>query len=245
MNSSNIELHNLLPEEIIRKEFLGGYEERCNLVWKQMVLINSSLTVLEKFSNFQDCFLDPSGENVFEIIKISLRESILLGIWKLLCDADPESFTLRRFKNQIRRQIKDKYSHELDEELRRIGFDKSLKDIERKVRYIRKNFIAHLDTAANLNIPVEGNFKISSDEIRSACNQLNRLFRLLCFGGERAVLPPYFEIEDFLDLVVKNSPFFRMPEDQEKFWPDFRERLSPDKLKILNFYRKKFGLREV
>ena len=78
MNTENIELKDLLPKEIIREKFLGEYEECCDLIWKEMVLINSSLTALEKFSNLPDCFLDPSETDFFEIIKVSLRESILL-----------------------------------------------------------------------------------------------------------------------------------------------------------------------
>ena len=91
---------------------------------------------------------------------------------------------------------------------------------------------------------------------------MNEVFRVLCFSEGHSVYYPQYspiitkpiindieeltDIEELLDLVVKNSDLFRMPEEQPEFWPHYKENnLSEKDIDIINAYRRKFNKREI
>jgi len=52
------------------------------------------------------------------------------------------------------------------------------------------------------------------------------------------------DIEYFLDLIIQDSYLYKMP-DESQYWNIEKERLTPDMIRILNKYRRKFGKPEV
>jgi len=49
------------------------------------------------------------------------------------------------------------------------------------------------------------------------------------------------DIELLLDLIIENSPFVNMPENQSDYWQYFKKNLSEEEIKQMNYYRKRVG----
>jgi hypothetical protein len=172
----------------------------------------------------------------------------------LATDQSGDLFTLPRFKNRVRQLIKEKYRDAFDARLKEASFDSEARTLLDKAKELRNHRISHTTREF-----VVGNMKLfrpNISELRALRDALNSLLNSLAFDVEYAMLPiPYdsrvlrhherTDIEDILDSIAKNSFFFNLPEQYPGRWKYRRPNLSPDKLKILNHYRRKFGMPEV
>ena len=48
-----------------------------------------------------------------------------------------------------------------------------------------------------------------------------------------------------LDLIIENSPFINIPENQPDYWPHFKKVLSKKEIEQMNYYRKRVGKKSV
>lgn len=255
---NDVTLSSLSPSEILEPSSLETYEETLNLIWQQLVRLNSILFIMDKLLDFRsDLFLGLGKETFLTLVKISLSESSLLIISKLTTDTGTECLSIRRFKNWVREQVKEEYREALDRLLKQHKFDKAIQTTQKKIKDIRDNFIAHLTVDENLHPKIVGQLNVSLQEVRSISEELNRLFNTLCFGIEHSLLPLEYnpavqhpvgvdsrsDVEHILDLLVQDSAFFKMIE--EPSWEMEKEVLSPEIIEVLNQYRRKFGKSEV
>jgi hypothetical protein len=261
MVSGNVNFKAVDPSEILEPSSLQHYEESLGLIWRELVRLNSCLFVLDKLLEFPSTlFLDPGRETFLTLAKLSLFESSLLIISKLVTDPGPDVLTIRRFKNRVREQIKEEYRKSFDHHLKENRFDEIVNTLPKKdeIKRIRDNFVAHLIVDKNLQPKISEDVKISFPQVDAICKNLNSLFDVLCFGVEHLMLPldysprvqhpvgsdPRSDIEYILDLIVQDSHFFKMPEESQ-YWDIERKGLSSKEIDILNKYRRKFGKPEV
>ena len=248
------------PVDVIQPSWLNSYDQRIELLWWELVLLNSNLFTLEKLSAFPfRLFLEPLRGSFFSLVQVNLFNMCIVTIRKLVEEKDPRSLTLSRFKQDVQSHIRPKYRSALDAALDEVRFDVTLSDLLERARKIRNKRIAHFDREFNLSPEQRGQIRLSLSQLMKLREGLDRLFETLCFGHGRAVLPWQYDprvqhpldldtrsdIEELLDGVAKDSHILNMPEQQPDSWPHFREGLSEEELQMLNQYRTKFGLKKV
>ena len=249
------------PSQIIKKSSLRYYNKRRYLIWSQLVYLNCYIFLLYKLLNFPvDLFVEPIKQNIFVFVKQSLFGSSLLIITNLAADPRKDVLTIRRFRDEIvTKYIKDKYLQSLWDSLRNNNFKKITRDIGERAIFIRNKYLAHLDINSNLKPKISENISISFPEVKIFCEQLNKLFSILCFGEGFSFLPIDYEpmvihpegvdkrsdIEYILDLIAKDSDILNMPESNWQGWKIYKQNLTKEGLDIINQYRKKFGMCEV
>jgi len=258
MMSGNNNFNNLDPSEVLEPSSLQAYEAGLNVIWRQLLRLNANLFVLKKLVNFPyDLVIDPQHP-FFELVEVALTENSILVITKLVTDQGKEKESIIRFKDWVREQIKERYKGTFDHMLSERRPDiKGLRKASKKIKPLRDEVIAHLIVDNNHQLEYSGDMKVAFQELDSICEQLNKLFDVLCFGHKYALLPldydsrvehpagtdPRPDIEYYLDLIVQDSHWYKRPDSQ--YWKLEREYLSQNELDLLNEYRKKFGQPEV
>jgi len=254
-------LNELDPSEMLEPSSLKCYKETRDLVWQELIRLNSYLFVLDKLLHFPSdpsyLFLGPERQAFLSLVNISFTESSLLLITKLTTDTSKDLLSMPRFKNWVRRRVKQEYQKAFDRLLKENKFSKTVETSKENAKYIRDNLIAHLIVDENMR-PKSSIDRISLQEVSLIASELNRLFDVLCFGHKHAILPLDYDpkvqhpvgsasrsdIEYFLDLLIQDSHLFKMPEELQ-YWDIEMEALPPEIVNILNEYRRKFGKPEV
>lgn len=254
-------LNELDPSEMLEPSSLKCYKETRDLVWQELIRLNSYLFVLDKLLHFPSdpsyLFLGPERQTFLSLVNISFTESSLLLITKLTTDTSKDLLSMPRFKNWVRRRVKQEYQKAFDRLLKENKFSKTVETSKENAKYIRNNLIAHLIVDENMR-PKSSIDRISLQEVSLIASELNRLFDVLCFGHKHAILPLDYDpkvqhpvgsdsrsdIEYFLDLLIQDSHLFKMPEELQ-YWDIEMEALPLEIVNILNEYRRKFGKPEV
>lgn len=252
----SINLRELQPADVIESSWLEEYEQKINLLWQELRLLNSNLYILEKLSKFRsDLFVDPRRGNFLDIVAVNLSSMCAMSIWRLWRDKDEKSLTVKRFKDEVAEHVRPQYRQDFDTALENLKWDeRAFKRVE-KFRHKR---MAHFDSKCNLSPELRRTLWLSLPVLTNLRDALNSLFEVLCFGCERKVLhiaydptiphprdmDPRSDVEEILDKIARNSLILNMPEERPQAWPVHREKLRDD-LQALNEYRRKFGLPEV
>lgn len=253
----SMNLRELQPADVIESSWIQEYERRLDVLWWELILLNSNLYVLEKLSEFPThLFLDPVRGDFLDIVAVNVSSMCAMIIWRLWLDEDKRSLTLARFRDDVREHLRTEYREDFDTALRNLQWDEHALQRVEKFRHKR---MAHFDSKCNLSPEVRRTLWLLLPDLTNLRDALNSLFGILCFGHGRGVLPLYYDpraqhprdmdprsdVEVILDKIARNSPILNMPEEQPQTWPFFRKDLSKDDLQELNEYRKKFGLPEV
>lgn len=252
----SMNLRELQPGDVIESSWLEEYERKINLLWQELILLNSNLYVLEKLSKFPThLFTDPLRGDFLDIVAVNLSSMCAMSIWRLWLDKDKRSLTFRPFKDDVQKHIRREYRQDFDPALENLKWDE---DALKRVEKFRHKLMAHFDSKCNLSPQERRKLWLSLPALTNLRDTLNRLFEILCFGCRRSVLhiaydpkiqhprdmDPRSDVEVILDKIARNSPMLRMPEEHPEVWSDFRKNLSKDDLQALNEYRRKFGLPE-
>lgn len=256
-NNSNT-LNNLEPSDILVPSSVQAYEAGIELIWKELLRLNSNLFILGKLLNFPSDLIIGLDEPFFDLVNVALAENSMLVITKLVTDEGEEKGSILRFKNWVVNNTRDEYHNTLKYLLKKKREDiTALKKASGKIKPLRDQVIAHLIVDKNNSLKYSGDLKISFQELDSIRKHLNNLFDALCFGCEYLMLPPTYDsrvqhpagidsrsdIEYYIDLIIQDSHWYKMPDSQ--YWKLEREYLSQNELDLLNKYRKKFGQPEV
>lgn len=256
-NNSN-SFKNLEPSDILVPSSVQPYEAGIELIWKELLRLNSNLFILEKLLNFPSDLIIGPDEPFFVLVNVALAENSMLVITKLVTDEGEEKGSILRFKNWVVNNTRDEYRNTLKDLLNKKKEDiTALKKASGKIKLLRDYVIAHLIVDKKNNLKYSGNPKISFQELDSIRKRLNDLFDALCFSCEYPLLPAIYEfraqqpagtdsrsdIEYYLDLIIQDSYWYKRPDSQ--YWKLEREYLSQNELDLLNEYRKKFGQPEV
>ena len=223
--------------------------------------LNTSVFILEKIAAFPFHLFAPLENPFWKTVYECLFETSVMVIWRIAVDTHHDALTIRRLKNGVRKNMREHHSLGLlDAELRRIHFTRDLSLIEDRVRDLRHNYIAHFSDSWNIDPDPEmvKERMIRLSELQEACELVNSLFRLLCFGHGRGVLPIQYDpsvrrpagagsrpdIERILDSMARDSALLNMLERERDYWISYRKQLPERDLYELNRYRRKFGLPE-
>lgn len=248
------------PSEILKPSCLAAYEEAMDLVWRDVLRLNSYIFVLGKLLRFHtdtEYFLGPGRQTFLKLVNTSFTESSLLLITRLTSSGRTRrgktESSLPLLRNWIGSQVKPEFEADFRRLLKEIGFKSIVRDARESVRLIRDRVIAHLEVDENWRpkLSVRG---FAFPELGRIAGDLTKLFDALCFGHERLTLPVHYspavqhpegsdsrsDIEYFLDLIIQDSHLFKAP-DVSPYWDVERKGLSSEALDKLNEYRRKLG----
>lgn len=257
---NSLSLNQLDSQIILESFFLKSYQETLDLIQRELLRLNSYLFVLEKVGNFQsDIILGPQKQSFLSLVMISFTESSILLITKLVTDNSSDALSIKRFIDRISQNVKEKYKETFFSLIKENKCNETLITLKKQAKEfkdIRDNLIAHLLIDQSFHLKYSTN-KVSLEKLKEITSKINKLFDLLCFNCEYMLLPIDYDprvqhpvgsdarsdIEYILDLIIQDSYLYKMPESQ--YWNRKKEGLSPDILKIINEYRRKFGKPEV
>ncbi len=247
------------PKDLIESSWYETYEDHVELIWEQLIRLNSSIFILENLLSFPfDLFL-PGPRYFWNLVEEALFETCVMTIWRVAVDSSfEEGLTIRQLKNEILQHLNsDENREEFKRLLRKVNFDQAIARVEPVIREIRHSYIAHFHLEKHVNPPPEERVLLFS-EVQKFRDALNSLFELLCFGHGKATLPfeyhpdlrypkanRFTDIELLLDNVAQYSPLLNMPEQNPTQWVHTREKLKDQEIEMLNKYRVRFGLSRV
>ena len=259
MSKQNCHLAVKDPREIIKECAWEEYSRGLRLIWKELVRLNTSLYILQSMIDFPEDIIASGRGDFIEHVGNVLYECSLLVLAKLITDQGSDLHTLGQFRNLVLKEyLKEDYRKDFRLSLRLTRFDKNTATLEARVKNLRNGFVAHLPRSL-LDTQGDPLPTITFEELQELAQAVNAQFRVVCFNAEYKLLPldylpevqaanptmPPPDIQYILDLVMRDSFFVNMPERKPRAWQHRRKAMTPEKLDLLNKYRRRFGLPEV
>ncbi|MFN8378553.1 MAG: hypothetical protein U0452_07765 [Anaerolineae bacterium] len=246
------------PGQLLRPEFLDEYRNQRQILWNQLVQLNAELFLFEKLRYFPFWLFAPfPDESTFwRFAKWSLFQTVIITSWRILCDKDDRSLTLRKFSETIKTNAADPDARaSIEARLTQLDFDARIKGLEKKLKHLRHKRIAHLDLTNALSLNPADPDELTYTELRTLVDSLIDLFQALCFTEHHEVwLASYWpdmrdegrtDIDRLLLHVADSSYLLHLPETNPAVWSIWRPRYTDDGMRWINHYRVKLGLPEV
>jgi len=242
------------PEEVFVPDFLPAYTQLHQDIWFRLIRIDANLQILETIARFPLRHLYAPQNNIFWTMVFwnFVHMSVIL-MHSLVSDQKKNAHTLPKFRNTVLNHLRtDSLKFAYRKRLSQTRLDKQLDPIRKKIIRMRHKVIAHrfLDTQGHLEAPhIEG---VSVSELRKVFEDIKRLFEACSFGCEYFTSlyppaipghePPEKDIEQILNLIVKNSSWLNQPERRAPFWQHIKPYKPIENIEELNKWRTKFGL---
>jgi len=245
--------------EIIHPAYVDAYELEVGGIANEITNFNANLYLLEKIFNFPwDLILDDFGP-FWEYVEKALFDSVILSIWKLSIDQDPQGLTLGRLRNKIVKDyIKPEFKDELIDRLKVASYDSKLAVIQGIYTENRHNYVAHFNFQKATAPTAEDiaarqlDFKV----LLGTRDLINSIYQVLSFDRYAFLPVQYYpdsmnvaaggpigtDIDKLLDLIARHSEAVNMPERQPEFWEYFKESRFKEEIEVLAALRRKFGL---
>lgn len=253
-------LREMSPEDLLEPSWIVTYEQSIEVLFQQLVRLNSSIFVLEKILAFRFDLFKPYPRLFWNLVESALFETCILIVWRVAIDSSDEGITLRQLKNEIFQHFrKDEYKDWLARIVKSAGFERVVSNLEPKIIALRHDCVAHFNFGANVNPTPEQRRqrKLLFSELKKYRDAVNSFFDIFCFSRQRLLLPLGYhpdvvhpvddrsDIEQLLDDLARDSVLLNLPEENPHHWAGFRNNLSEQDLQTVNKYRAKFGLPEV
>ena len=249
------------PKKVIFPAWLDQYEKEMNAVHWQLIQFNCNIYILEKIMSVDFVFLGYTTNNFWHLLFASMFETNVMILWRLV-DPSDSTLNMRVIRDRIRVNLcNNKLKNEFDTLIRKSNYDSYIEEIHDKILILRHNRFGHLQRKwiVNNNASFINVDYLPFPNLKEYGNTIGKLFNLLCFNHERMLTfldynpnvispsgtDPRSDIELLLDLVIENSPFVNMPEDQPEYWPYSKKALSEEEIKQMNYYRKRVGKKPV
>jgi len=255
---------NTLPKkaELLRNEWLVTYTSQFELLWAQVIKLNSNLYILETISHFPFNVFMINDNLCWSLIACALYESCIMIIWRVVVDNDPASLGLRSFKNELLKNTQNTNAKNLIlERLKSVDFDRRVGTAEKHIRKLRHSLFAHLDreVVSCAQAGGKGITIIPIDQLKTICDAINELIAAISFDTGRACIYMQYskdvihpigtdsrpDIEKILDHLAQSSPLLSMPEQQPKYWERIRHVFTREEIEQYNIYRCKFGMASI
>jgi hypothetical protein len=248
-----MDINNKKPEDVLKPEFVQTYGKLHKDIWGRLIHVNTNLTILEKMQNFPfHRIYSPQGNIFWTMVYWNFLYMSVVFLHSLTIDKGNKKHVLKMFANRILANwIKDAYKPEYQKLLKEAKLDKRIKPIRAKIKNMRDKVIAHriLDMSRASVTHVEG---VKTAELHQVYEDVERLFRVCSFGAQyisnfyvSGIIrgkPVKEDIDELLDLILKNSNWLNKPERKKDFWPAIREIMSAEDIAELNEFRKKYGM---
>lgn len=242
-------------KDVIIEGWLETYENERDALYRELIELNSTIFTLAKIENFPfSLFIPFYDDRIFwHITRNALIERVIMIAWRIIIDSDPKALTLRRFRDDIRKNSHSKGILILEETLKQLDFEQRMSELERKIIYARHNYLAHYNYKLNIDLtnpPM--NLQLNLDDFKNIIEVVRELFDALCFTHRHSLwlwgysenyrIQERTDIDKMLDLLAERSVWLKMPEVDPELWEENRAKLSEFQLKQFNLYRAKFGL---
>ncbi len=248
------------PENIIKEHYFQEYKKSLEIIWWELIRLNSTVYVLEKLINFPVKIFVPRGKDHFlNLVYQNFIENTILLISRIFTDNSIDAHTIIWFKNKIRTEyLKDCHVDEFDEILKENKFSKSVNELLERIHKIRSKLVAHSKREIVLS-DISQDFKISFKDIKEVVESIAGLFRLVCYNHDHHLCPVEWspnllrndpldkrpDIEEILNDIVLKNPILKLPEEKPYLWEKIKSGYNQDELNKFNEYRIKFNLRSV
>lgn len=150
---------------ILEQQLFRNYNELYELIlccYKDISILNA-YEKLQKEKN--DLYNETSHVSNHFIVLV--QKDLALTLWKIYYDINPKANTVPKFRNAINKLLIDG-----DSESKTIKNEKTNRNIENKLKMMRREFLAHTDMERNSS-------KIEICELKelldSICNEFNRV----------------------------------------------------------------------
>jgi hypothetical protein len=247
----NMHFHFVPVEDVLDESILQEYKQKIELFYlEHLVPLNTNIYILEKLLHFPfELFIDAHRSIFFPIIYQNTYQISLLIVSRLANDQDGDFLTLVQFKNWLTKNIRTAYQENFNAWIKKTRFDNETKKLLKRTQELRHSYIAHIKRVPSIS--TEENLNLG--ELKNLRDTLNRLLDALSFNTDRIMLPiPYAfsdgentDIDDILDSVAKESPLLNAPEQDPLYWESLKSAASPlseADVRVINLYRRKFGL---
>lgn len=174
----------LSSEIAIKNEYRKVYEEEVDIVWQELVKLNTNIFLLEKILAF-DFESNVANEPTFWAYTVeALYDASILICWKLL--SDQNGFRVSVLKNAILKQyLKGECVSVFNHSIREVYLDARLKEEKEKLEIARNKQVAHLDLKDKKSVE---NVVITISELSSLTALLLDYFKIISFSN-KSVLP--------------------------------------------------------
>lgn len=240
-------------------DWVPEYEKQRDLLWRELVELRSLVFVLERVAEFPFHLFSDIGRGPFWGLVIrSMETTLVVGLWRIIYDTDPNVLTIRKFRRDIMRHATPTSKQAIADKLREDGFMKRLGKAEEGVKHLRHKFYAHLDRSRLTNDQDVSPILARSD-VRMVLDSADKVFNSLAFEKQYLTslyyrdsplilsstndTPP--DIERILDGIALGCPDLHMPEEDPDLFPHYWKSRSESDQALFNLYRRKFGLSEI
>ncbi|MGA2092371.1 MAG: hypothetical protein ABSH16_03045 [Sedimentisphaerales bacterium] len=242
------------PEDVLKPEFIQKYKELHEDIWHRLVETNTTITILEKIQNFPFQHIYAPGENIFwTTVSWDFLHIVIVFLHALVKDQGKNAHTLNVFKNKIVKWLKDSEKEAYFKKIEDAKFSQSTKAVLDKITNMRHQLLAHRLLDENGYLLNPGGIVVS--EIRSAYDDVEKLFNMCSFGARYVCnfytndtvggKPIEKDIDQLLDLIVKDSYWLNQPERYPMRWQCAKDARTKPEIAELNKWRQKFGLPSV
>jgi len=250
-------LRTLNPDEVLPEEFIPEYSSGMQFFHLQLVHLNANIYILDHVLEFPYRILLPADRSLFFrfVFENSFYASLLI-ITRLTTDQGADFFTLPRFKNKVRRAMKEEYLGDFDDLLREAKFNSHIEGMLKKASTLRSMRVAHSTedfVLGNAEEPL-----VRFGEVKTLRDHLVVLFDAFTFNVDHVMEPLQYssrvqvgssgmsksDIQELLELIAGNSFGLRLPESDPDRWVVQRSGYLERELKAFNHYRHVFGLPE-
>lgn len=249
---------NVKAEDVLNSENLDEYQRAILFFRNQLLDLHTNVYLLEQILSFPiGLFVGPDAFFFRQVI-INFFDMSVLIIMKLTKDQGQGVYTLGSFKNKVRQFVKSEYRASFQERVRTQRLNQRKERLLEKTKRLRDQQIAHALVHDYITTGTTPEHEpLSFSELKTLKDELTALFRVLSFNSFYSLLPGSYnsgvssnsgdisDIEQFLDGIARNSYILNLPERDSILWQSLRSTYSDGRIKQINHYRRKFGLKEV
>jgi hypothetical protein len=120
-------------KQILDPDWFETYTEDRDALARQLVGLNTNLFILEKITKFNFNLFGSVSNTFWVFVTESLVESCIMCAWRIAIDTDSNCLTAAKLKNAILKILPMKTLVALQSELKRVAFEKRLKEASRTI----------------------------------------------------------------------------------------------------------------
>ncbi len=243
-------------EDILKPEALAEHRDAMLHFHLALTGVHTDLFFVQKLVDFPLTLFAPF-ESGFFLVRVvhNFMQAAVLGITRMATDSGGDCRTLRQFKNFMAHAVKNEFSDEYRQQIKRAQFDDRTTELLAKAKTIRDTQIAHTVVS---RAEVTRQDVLTLGELKTLRDELTKLFEVASFETEyRYLLMSYdptvqhpagtdsrSDIDKILDAIARDSGVLALPEEEPEAWPIRRRHWAGRMLDDFNRYRQRLGLPE-
>jgi hypothetical protein len=239
----------------INQSDVAEYKLCHKKIYDDLIAIQQAIFFLERIVETPFGLLFPTVRDEYTFWWLQrnyLIETIVIMLYRVFCDTDGESISIRRLKNLIFQTLTDKNVKQLlAGKCAAANFDSSLDNLRDRIRFVRNKYYGHLDYQEHLSPSQIG---VSIKDFKDLLNSGSALFDALTISTTHSLwLSDHPDsqrqryatgIDNLLKATVQNSFVLQPPKPQQIHVDRYRG-LTQEARDTLNVYFKRVGIEHV